>query len=426
MKMKKLLIGALAALLSVAALATTPSPVSLLNTAGSTAGQAVVSPGPAGPAGWGNVSAAALTGITPIVNGGTACGTASGTCLDNITGFSGTGFLTRTGAGAYAFQSTTNGITLGNLAQAAANTVLANVTGSTANVTAFSMPTCNTSVSALNYTPGTGWICNAGLITAATVSSTYLPTATAASTYATIAQATTALAATGGSITGVSGSFTTLSASSGVTGIPGRLLNVQVFSASGTYTPTSGTTHAIIKVQAPGGGSGGTTTTGASTISISAAGSAGSYAEAYWSSPTSQTVTIGTAGSAGAAAGAGGTGGTTSIGSIVSCPGGVGGAVGAANTPPFMVTPAASPSACTVSGPATILSIAGGRGQFGISVSTTASDVAPGGIGYLGSGNFGTASGYGSGGGSASIGISASGAAGFAGSPAVVIAYDYQ
>lgn len=59
------------------AFGTTPSPVSLLNTAGSTAGQAIVSPGPAGPAGWGNVSAAALTGIAPVVNGGTGVTTAA-------------------------------------------------------------------------------------------------------------------------------------------------------------------------------------------------------------------------------------------------------------------------------------------------------------------------------------------------------------
>lgn len=156
-----------------------------------------------------------ISSTTPIAvaSGGTGSATASGTALDNISGLSGTGFLTRTGAGAYSFQSATNGITLGNIAQVAANTVLANATASTANVAAFSMPGCSTSVSALNWTTSTGFTCNTGLITAATVSSTY----------ATIAQATTALAATGGSISGVpisgsTGSFTTLAASSTVSG----------------------------------------------------------------------------------------------------------------------------------------------------------------------------------------------------------------
>lgn len=36
-----------------------------------------------------------------IVGGGTNCGAASGTCLDNITGFSSTGYVKRTGAGTY-------------------------------------------------------------------------------------------------------------------------------------------------------------------------------------------------------------------------------------------------------------------------------------------------------------------------------------
>jgi hypothetical protein len=38
-----------------------------------------------------------------VANGGTNSTAASGTALDNITGFSGTGFIERTGAGAYSF-----------------------------------------------------------------------------------------------------------------------------------------------------------------------------------------------------------------------------------------------------------------------------------------------------------------------------------
>lgn len=94
-----------------------------------------------------------------VANGGTSASTASGTSLDNITGFSGTGFLTRTGAGTYAFQSLTNGITLPNLTQIVANVVLGNPSNSTANVGQIGMPSCSTSNSALTWTSGTGFGC---------------------------------------------------------------------------------------------------------------------------------------------------------------------------------------------------------------------------------------------------------------------------
>lgn len=71
-----------------------------------------------------------------VNKGGTGGASASGTLVDNISGFASTGFLTRTGAGTYAFQSTTNGLTLPNIAQIPANTVLGNNTASPANVTA--------------------------------------------------------------------------------------------------------------------------------------------------------------------------------------------------------------------------------------------------------------------------------------------------
>lgn len=58
-----------------------------------------------------NNASAAITGGTitglsapiPLGSGGTGCAIASGTCLDNITGFGSTGFLERTGTGTYTF-----------------------------------------------------------------------------------------------------------------------------------------------------------------------------------------------------------------------------------------------------------------------------------------------------------------------------------
>ena len=51
----------------------------------------------------GGGSTAMSFGTLGIVGGGTNCSSASGTCLDNITGFASTGFVQRTGSGSYAF-----------------------------------------------------------------------------------------------------------------------------------------------------------------------------------------------------------------------------------------------------------------------------------------------------------------------------------
>jgi len=68
----------------------------LPTTAGST-GQPLVS-------GGGGATAMSF-GTLGIGGGGTNCTGASGTCLDNITGFSSTGYINRTGAGTYAFST---------------------------------------------------------------------------------------------------------------------------------------------------------------------------------------------------------------------------------------------------------------------------------------------------------------------------------
>ncbi|MBU9373414.1 hypothetical protein KTE28_03585 [Burkholderia multivorans] len=114
------------------------------------------------------ITGGTITGLSsplPVASGGTNSASSSGTALDNITGFSSTGFLTRTGAGAYSFQSLTNGITLGNLAQQPANTVLGNATGSSANITALTVTGCNGAAQALQWTNSSGFGCNSGIAT---------------------------------------------------------------------------------------------------------------------------------------------------------------------------------------------------------------------------------------------------------------------
>lgn len=233
-----------------------------------------------------------------------------------------------------------------------------------------------------------------------------------------------------GSITPEAATVTNLTATGTLTGFVGRLLNIQVFTNSGTYTPTTGTNKIIVEVQAPGGGSGGTTTTATTTTSISAAGSAGSYAKVFYTSGvTSQTITIGTTGAAGAAASTGGTGGTTSFGSLISCPGGIGGVAGAAVAPPYGGAAAASPSAPTISGGTTIISSVGARSGQSCSLGLVANNVTilqPGADSNLSGGALASSAiGYGTGGPSAGIGISTTGAVGFAGGAGVIIVYEY-
>jgi len=102
------------------------------------------------------------------------------------------------------------------------------------------------------------------------------------------------------------------------------LVNVQVFTSSGTYTPTPGTVKAIVKLVAGGGGGGGAPATAAGQFSVGSGGGAGANIESLISNPTAQTVTIGAAGTI-TSGNNGGTGGTTSFGSLLVALGGVGG-----------------------------------------------------------------------------------------------------
>ena len=108
-------------------------------------------------------------------------------------------------------------------------------------------------------------------------------------------------------------------------------LAIQVFTASGTYTPTSGMKFVRVRVQAPGGGGGGGDGVGGSATygCTGGGGGGGEYAEGIFSAATigaSQAVTIGAVGSTGSNTGGdGGTGGTTSVGSLITAIGGTGG-----------------------------------------------------------------------------------------------------
>ncbi|EKM2785551.1 hypothetical protein PUM93_005380 [Escherichia coli] len=117
----------------------------------------------------------------------------------------------------------------------------------------------------------------------------------------------------------------------------GRLLGVQVFVSSGTYHKSPGVTKIIVEAVGGGGASGNLSATASNNCGVSAAGSNGAYAKAffYQSIPESVQVTIGSGGVAGTGpGGSGGDGGNTSFGDLLVCPGGRG-STQVQQVPPF-------------------------------------------------------------------------------------------
>jgi hypothetical protein len=103
---------------------------------------------------------------------------------------------------------------------------------------------------------------------------------------------------------------------------------VQVFTSSGTYTPTSGMTYCTIELLGGGGGGGGVA--GNVLFAAAASGGAGAgYCRLTTIAATigaSQTVTLGAAGTSGSSSGGNGTsGGNSTFGAILTANGGTGG-----------------------------------------------------------------------------------------------------
>lgn len=93
---------------------------------------------------------------------------------------------------------------------------------------------------------------------------------------------------------------------------PGRLLNVQTFTASGNYTPTAGTRSIIVEVVGGGGGGGNASAANSSSVALGRGAGGGGYAKSYLTTvPASQTVTVGLGGASYT------NGGDSSFGNIV-------------------------------------------------------------------------------------------------------------
>ncbi|HCL5708749.1 TPA: phage tail protein [Klebsiella pneumoniae] len=212
-------------------------------------------------------------------------------------------------------------------------------------------------------------------------------------------------------------------------GYVGRLLKIQVFTASGTVTKTPGAKKWRIKCLGAGAGSSAAPATGSNEVSVSNGGGAGAYAEGIYdvSSITTASVVIGSGGAGGTAGSIyGADGGTSSVGSFISSPGGKAGLPAGPANPPFQPvanTNSDGPTGWNIVGssgagaePAVAVAnsyAAGSRGSnsiFGVGGSVPAinNPANPGG-------------GYGSGASGCSNGSSQSAKSGAAGRPGIVI-----
>jgi hypothetical protein len=122
-------------------------------------------------------------------------------------------------------------------------------------------------------------------------------------------------------------------------GVTGKTfsINIQTFSANGTYTPTSGMVYCQVEAVGGGGGSGGLTGGGATTQYNSSGGGGGGYQSSILSAATigaSKAVAIGAGGTAGAAAaGNAGNGDDTTLGTTLVVAKGGSGSLGGFLTP---------------------------------------------------------------------------------------------
>jgi len=209
--------------------------------------------------------------------------------------------------------------------------------------------------------------------------------------------------------------------------------NIQIITATGTYTPTTGMVYCVVKILGGGGaGAGINPPSSASQCGGGGGGGAGEYAVGVFSASTigaSQSVTIGAAGT-GVAGGNGNPGTATSFGALMSANGGLGGIAGATgaayNTAGGLGGTGGTGGSFRVPGQAGTEgcgSVRNANQEFFIR-SGNGGNTQMGAGGFL---NFPIARGYGSGGGSAFMGPNSVGSpgAGGIGADGVVVVTEY-
>lgn len=171
---------------------------------------------------------------------------------------------------------------------------------------------------------------NIGVASATSVNKVSI-TAPATSATLSISDGKTATVSNTLSFIGVDGSSVNFGSGGTVLYASTALTNVvmQVFTASGTYTPTVGMKYCIIEVIGGGGGGGGVSGALGQTA-CGAGGGAGGYSRGRYTNVNigvSQSVTIGASGAGGPAGNNNGSsGGTSSVGALINATGGAGGA----------------------------------------------------------------------------------------------------
>lgn len=238
-----------------------------------------------------------------------------------------TGIVTGNGTSAMTANTVTqHGILLGSASNAVGSTAVGSTgqvlqanTGADPTYSTATFPSTATSTGTILRADGTNWSATTATYPTTTTSQQLL--------YSSAANVVGGLA-TGNSLIAATNSSGTLAM---------RALSVtrQVFTSTGTYTPTAGMIYCDIIAIGGGGAGGGAAITGAGTSSIGAGGGSGEYAVGTFSAASigaSKAVTIGAAGTANAGA-AGGNGGNTSVGStLISANGGTGGGASSAST----------------------------------------------------------------------------------------------
>lgn len=219
-----------------------------------------------------------------------------------------------------------------------------------------------------------------------------------------------------------------------LTATPGRLINVQTFFSTGTYTPTAGTKRVIVEMVGGGGGGAGSRAAATGNLSIGGAGGAASYLKAMYTSGFSGIqVTVGSGGNGGTVSDPfASSGSASSFGSLCSAAGGgAGSPAGPTNSFPF-ATVAATVSNGT-SGSGIIIGTPGSGSGASIAINASTSVGFPGGNSHFGAGGYITSanasgiqgSGYGSGGGPTVVSGGNSAVAGGKGTNGIVIIWEY-